>query len=114
MKTLTSLLTEKLKITDKLADVPTIADFICWYYGLDDISEFKFDDFEMTDFDPGSLDDHFDGSMEKQFEYILQHIEDPIGDIEIVDAYNDLEHVFYIGDIEFVVAASDEFPGKSK
>ena len=112
MKTINTFITEKLKVSNKAVSGPTVGDFICWYFSLSDISEFTFEEFEMTDFDPESLDEHFGGDMKSQYEYIVEHLDDPIGEITITSPYGDFDHEFAIGNVPFIVTCDEEFPQK--
>ena len=113
MKTINAFIIEKLKVSKNTDNGPTVADFILSYYDLSGISEFTFDEFEMTDFDPESLDDHFDGDMKSQYEYIVEHFDDPIGKITVTNPYGDFEHEFLIGNIKFKTVCTEEFPRKN-
>jgi hypothetical protein len=116
MKSINDFIIEKLKVSTNISNGPTVADFICWYYGLTDISDFTFDVFEISDFDPGSLDDYFNGDTEEQYEYIMKHIDDPIGKITVTNPFNDpngdFEHEFIIGNVPFFILCNEEFPQK--
>ena len=109
MKSIKSFITEKLKVSKHVTGA-TVADLICWYFSLDDISEFTFEDFERTDFDPESLDQYFNGNMKTQYEYIMKHINDRIGKITITNLDWDFEHKFVIGNVPFIIICDEEFP----
>jgi len=106
MKNITNFINEQINPVNK----PLVKDFICWYFDLDDISEFTFEDFERTDFDPESLYDYFKGDKKKQYDYIMEYIDEPIGPIRKKRAdKGDFYHMFNIGDIMFEVLAYGRF-----
>lgn len=109
MKSINSFIIEKLKVTTRDHGA-TVADFICWYFSWEDISEFTFEAFEMVDFDPEVLDQYFNGNMKAQYEYIMKHINDRIGKITITNVSGDFEHKFVIGNVPFIIICDEEFP----
>ena len=110
MRSLSEILLEKLKVTNKVTNTEpsncTLEEFLVWYYfdNTQPIEDLQFDEFCCTDFDPDALEEYFDNDNRKLYRFLMDRLDDEIELHIIEDATGHYEYYsFYIDNICFTV-----------
>ena len=117
MRSLSEILLEKLKVTNKVTNTKlsdcTLEEFLVWYYfdNTQPIEDLQFDEFCSTDFDPIALEEYFGNSNRKLYRFLMDHLDDEIELRILEDATAHSKYYsFYVDNICFTVEiTSGEF-----
>ena len=118
MRSLSEILLEKLKVTNKVTNTEpsdcTLEEFLVWYYfdNTQPIEDLQFDEFCCTDFDPTALEEYFDNDNRKLYNFLMDHLDDEIK-LRKHDEAGYMYYIFSIDNIEFMPQCNEgEFKKK--
>ena len=118
MRSLSEILLEKLKVTNKVTNTEpsncTLEEFLVWYYfdNTQPIEDLQFDEFCCTDFDPTALEEYFDNDNRKLYIFLMDHLDDNIK-LRKHDEAGYMYYIFSIDNIEFMPQCNEgEFKKK--
>ena len=114
MRSLSEILLEKLKVTNKVTNTEpsncTLEEFLVWYYfdNTQPIEDLQFDEFCCTDFDPDALEEYFDNDNRKLYRFLMDRLDDEI-ELHETKEGDYLYYRFSIDGIIFTVETSGKF-----
>lgn len=116
MKTISTFIIEKLKVTNAKSGDCTLEEFLVWYYfyNTKTIDDLTFEEFCYIDFEPGVLEEYFDNNEKKLYDFLMQHLDDEL-ELHVVKEGDFKYYKFFIDNIMFYVQLdgdSDEFEKK--
>lgn len=104
MKSISTFITEKLKVTNAKSGDCTLEEFLVWYYfdNKKPIEDLTFDEFCCVDFEPQVVEVYFDNNEKKLYDFLMDHLDDEI-ELYNVEEGDYTYYRFFIDNISFTV-----------
>ena len=104
MKSLSEILSEKLKVAKSKPGDCTLEEFLVWYYynNTQPIEDLQFDEFCSNDFDPTTLEEYFNNDQRRLYSFLMDHLDDEI-ELHEIKERDYLYYEFFVDGIRFIV-----------
>ena len=115
MKSISTFITEKLKVTNAKSGDCTVEEFLVWYYfdNKKPIEDLTFDEFTVTDFDPDACEVYFNNNEQKMYDFLMDNLDVEI-ELHKIDDGKYTYYRFFVGKVEFLAEYNeDEFVKKN-
>lgn len=104
MKSISTFIIEKLKVTTTKSGDCTLEEFLVWYYydNKKTIEDLTFDEFFLIDFEPQVVEVYFSNNEKKLYDFLMDHLDDEI-ELHAVEEDDYTYYRFFIDNISFKV-----------